>query len=141
MPAIIIVACLALIGWLVHEKVDGAAVAGVAAITTLIAWVTRVPDKGSGPSLVPLVAAGALIASTSGCGFLHAQKVEAEAAYLAEHMRCVDAEPALPKDATVEQRRAANERVDACRRDVRQRWQIQDAQAARTAPRPPEAGR
>lgn len=63
-----------------------------------------------------------------GCGYLHDQKVEAENAYLAEQLACVEKSPT--KDAS-----------QACRAAVREKWAIQDAQAARTSAPPPASPR
>lgn len=64
----------------------------------------------------------------TGCGYLHDQKIQAESAYLAEQLACVD-------------KSATKEESQACRQAVREKWAIQDAQAARTSAPPPASPR
>jgi len=66
MSTITIVACLALLGVLAHLKVEGIPVAAVAVVTTVIAWMTRPPDKidpPGGAKIVPILAVGAIVSS------------------------------------------------------------------------------
>jgi hypothetical protein len=64
----IIVAGLALLGFLVFMKVDGAAVAAIAGVTTVLAYLTRSPHDSATPppgaKLVPFAAVG--LAALSG---------------------------------------------------------------------------
>lgn len=72
LPAVVIVACLALLGFLVHEKVEGSVIAAMAAVTTIIAWVTRTPNSKDPPTaghLVVVAGIGTIVATTiMGCG-------------------------------------------------------------------------
>lgn len=62
--AIVIVACLALIGFLVYAKVDGAVTLAVSTVTLLVAYFTSPPPRPNPPSAFVLVAGLALIASS-----------------------------------------------------------------------------
>lgn len=62
-----IVACLALLGFMVYMKTEGAVVAAIAAVTTIVAFFTRPPDrKDPGPSVVVGLAIGTILVAT-GC--------------------------------------------------------------------------
>lgn len=68
MSAVIIVACLALLGFLVHEKVDGAAVAAVSTVTVLIAYFQRQPPKNdAGAGIVVFAALATIFLPGLGC--------------------------------------------------------------------------
>lgn len=65
-----IVACLGLIGFLVHEKVDGSYALALAVVPIVIAYFTRSPQAKDPPVLkgiIALAAAGSLVACLSGC--------------------------------------------------------------------------
>lgn len=113
LSAVIILGCLALLGFLVKEKAEGAAIAACAVVTTIVAWLTRTPaDKGPPASLVPLVGIGAIIAMTNACSLFGGDKAaQAEDAYKAQQLKCVD-----DYDTRAE--------IDACRRKVREEWGI-----------------
>lgn len=71
MSTITIVAGLALIGYLAFLRVDAATMAAPGIVIALVSWFTRAPerkDPPSGMTIVPLVAAGALIAALVACG-------------------------------------------------------------------------
>jgi hypothetical protein len=71
LATITIVAGLALIGYLAYLRIDGAGMAAVGIVVALVSWFTRAPerrDPPSGVSLVPIVAAGALLAALVACG-------------------------------------------------------------------------
>lgn len=84
MSTITIVACLALLGVLAHLRVEGIPVAAVAVVTTVIAWMTRPPDKidpPGGAKIVPILAVGAIVSSLfMGCSSTPAKNVENSAA-------------------------------------------------------------
>lgn len=84
------------------------------------------PPRWDGPWLFFFVGlvllAARIVAGCSSATVVAAKERTAEATYLAEQLRCVDAEPALRFDAPQEQRRAANARIDACRETTRARW-------------------
>jgi hypothetical protein len=77
LSVVTILGCLALIGFLVHEKVDGAAVLAVSALTTIVAWVTRPPTRLDPPSGTTLVA-GMITAAwaLAGCSYFTPQNVK-----------------------------------------------------------------
>lgn len=75
-----------------------------------------------------IVAGLALFAGTFvGCATLQAEKAAAEASYLGEQLRCVDAEPKPAADAGADVVAAARARIDACRAKVREQWTVADA--------------
>lgn len=118
---LVIVACLLLLGALAYMRIEGAAVAAIAVVTTLVAWLTRAPDKVDPPpgaKLVPLVGVGAIIASLFACGGAPSAPYQraAEAAYGAALLRCVD------EAATLAESKACRERVNA-------EWQISETVA------------
>jgi len=119
MSTIVIVACLALIGVMVYLKVPEAGLAGVAVVTTIVAWLSRTPDRKDPPpgsTLVPLIAAGILLASILACG-------------------CSDPPPKLPEPTVQQKETVAGAKYteellacetgthpDACEAAVRAKW-------------------
>lgn len=64
--AMVIISCLAFLGFLVHEKVDNSAVLALAIVPTLIAYFTRAPDKTDPPKVSGTIVAmgvGSLVAA------------------------------------------------------------------------------
>lgn len=86
--AIVIVACFALLGFLVHEKADGAAVAAISTVTIIVAWLTRSPppsDKGTpgaGGVVVLCAIATAIVTACAGCGEAQAPRETTRAVVL-----------------------------------------------------------
>lgn len=110
LAAVVIVACLCLLGFLVHEKADGAVVAAVAAVTTLVGYFTRAPEKKDppvGPMVAVVVAVGTILASISCSEPKQAGEAAAEGAYTGALLRCVDAAK------TIDESRACRARVNA----------------------------
>src|SRR6185295_11103251 len=108
---------------MVALKVDGAArYAGEAAVA-LVLYFTRSPKDTppKDPPPVPPAAMGLFVLAFAGlgalvlpaCAYLHDQKVEAENAYLAEQLACVE-------------KSATKEESQKCREAVREKWAIQD---------------
>lgn len=64
---VVVLASFALLGALVYLKVPEAAVAAVAVVQIIVAWVAKPPAKGPGASLVPFAAAGAVAALLGAC--------------------------------------------------------------------------
>jgi len=99
-----IVACLILLGVLAHLRVEGIPVAAVAVVTTVIAWLTRAPDKidpPGGAKMVPILAVGAIISSLfMGCtqGFRDGARSALDVVQAA----CVIANAALPESKVAE---------------------------------------
>jgi hypothetical protein len=123
MATVSIVACLALLAFLVHEKVDNASMAAIAAVTTLVAWVTRPPnrtDPPTGASLVPLAALGAIVSSLFSVGCLSASEkaIAAEAAYREQQSACV-------------RQYDTEALILACRAKVRAEWGITETVTAK----------
>lgn len=118
LSAVIILGCLALLGFLVKERAEGAAIAACAVVTTIVAWLTRTPaDKGPPASLVPLIGIGAIIVMTNACSAFGGDKAaQAEDAYKAQQLKCV-------ADYTT------REQIDECRRVVREEWGIVETAA------------
>lgn len=118
LSAVIILGCLALLGFLVKEKAEGAAIAACAVVTTIVAWLTRTPaDKGPPASLIPLVGIGAIITMMNACSVFGGDKAaQAEDAYRAQQLKCAD-----DYDTRAE--------IDACRREVRKEWGIVETSA------------
>jgi hypothetical protein len=76
LSAVTIMACLALLGFLVHEKVDGAAVLAISSLTVVIAWVTRPPSKLDPPNGTALVAGFVVAAQAlAGCQYFTPQNI------------------------------------------------------------------
>jgi hypothetical protein len=115
LSAVTIVACLALMGFLVHEKADGAAVGAIAVVTTVVAWLTRTPgktDPPSGASIVPLVGIGTIAALLlGGCALFEDKALQAETSYRAQQLKCVD-------------QYETKSEIDACRAKVREEWGV-----------------
>src|SRR4051812_19140489 len=97
---VVVVACLALLAFLAFAlHADVAVVAAVGAVQLLLTWVMKPPTKADDEWPPPPLAIIAIIGgvfTVGACTTLQAQKTEAESAYTAEQLRCVDAEPALP---------------------------------------------
>lgn len=70
MGTIVMVACLVLLGFLVYAKAEGATIAAVAVVTTLIGFFTRSPERKDPPAnagIVVAAAIGSILASVA-CG-------------------------------------------------------------------------
>lgn len=78
--ALVVIACIALLGFLVHEKVDGASVAAVAIVTTLIGYFARPPDKKDPPGGAAVIAGILAVAALQGCAPGKAPDVRRETA-------------------------------------------------------------
>lgn len=90
LAAVVIVACLTLLGFMVHQKADGAAIAAVAVVTTLIGYFTRQPDKKDPPSGVVAVAGVlSIIAAMASCRPEQREAVE-NAAAVAQYEALLD---------------------------------------------------
>lgn len=128
LAAIVIVACIAALTACAVFHVDGAAAALIGVVGVIVAWVTRQPadrkEPPSGAMIVPFLAAGAVIAAALSLGCAEIGAALAEARYTEQLERCVEEEPALPRDAPREKRAAAHARVDHCKGVVRERWGV-----------------
>lgn len=113
--AIVIVACLGFIGFLVHEKVDGSYVLALSVAPIVIAYFTRAPDKKDPPAaagIVVIAAIGSLCAAIlGGCVSGAQQEAIARDRYKKEQLDCVK-----QYDTRAE--------IDACRAHVRAEWGI-----------------
>ena len=104
MSTITIVACLLLLGVLAHLKVEGVPVAAVAVVTTVIAWMTRPPDKTDPPGgakLVPILAIGGIVSSLF-IGCTPGQREGARSALDVVQAACIIANAALPESKVAE---------------------------------------
>jgi hypothetical protein len=96
MATVVIVACLGLLGVLAAQHVDGAAVAAIAVVTTLVAWLTRTPDRRDPPAGTGAVIFAALatiiVTACSGCTEAKAPREQARSVVLtiAEGVRTGD---------------------------------------------------
>ena len=111
MSSAVIVSCLALLGFLVHEKTEGAAVGALAIVTTLVAWFTRQPDRKDPPAGVTVVVGLILAGVLYGCASTAQQEAIARDRYKKEQLDCVK-----QYDTRAE--------IDACRAHVRAEWGI-----------------
>lgn len=117
MSSAVIVSCLALLGFLVHEKTEGAAVGALAIVTTLVAWFTRQPDRKDPPAGVTVVLGLVLAGALYGCAASDlAKQLAAEREYKAQQVDCV-------------RQYDSRELIDACRAKVRAEWGFADAGA------------
>jgi hypothetical protein len=115
-------------GWTAQEV---AVVAG--ALTTIASQLDRLfapaapaapPEPPPGAVILPFAVSLGVALALGACASPQARAAAAEAEYLHEQLRCVDAEPPPRADAGVEERRAAWTRVDACRAAVLEHWGI-----------------
>ncbi|HET9045083.1 MAG TPA: hypothetical protein VFN70_18135 [Burkholderiales bacterium] len=125
---ITVVAGLALIGYLAYLRVEAAAIAAPSIVIALVSWFTRAPerkDPPTGTTLVPLFAAGAVIASLFACGCstppvelpvvsVETKQKAAGATFGADLLECVD---------NNKKHEAA---IDACADAVRRFWGRKD---------------
>lgn len=108
---VVIVACLTMLAVLArifHDQSGTLVVAAVASVQILLAWVTKPPQDKTPPPVTAIlffIFCGFLI---GGCTATMTQR-EAQGAYLAEQLQCVDQAP-------------TREAVDACRKGVSDRW-------------------
>jgi len=119
LATITIVACLALLAFLVHEKVDGATVAALSTVAVLVAYFTRAPerkDPPTGPGIVVFAGIVTTVLSLFACSPHQAAATAAEAAYRAQQMDCV-------------RQYDTEAQVNECRHAVNKAWGIVEVAA------------
>lgn len=88
--AIVILGCFALLGYLVHERVDGATVAAISTVTILVAWFTQSTGRKDPPSGAAVVAGIAtVIVALAACSSPQEKALAAEQAYREQQRDCL----------------------------------------------------